>query len=263
VFGADTAGMLRGGRVPLDLLLVTFLRWLGEYHSTIVSVFAVLVSLSAFVVAFKSYKLNRQAAERSGSLKEILVTKLAAGTRYYSRGFRAINGPDELTITSALLRIDYHLVAEVGSSHSRRFIRYLRPTSFELLGIQSPELPVRLAPNDEIAWKLPPWRALDLPHEVTIEGITYAQCIHLQLEVTASGSTYSSNAIKAGRHVSVLRPYLTDITPDQSVEELLGDTQNSFFMRGQLMIGLHRWIKHLIETSAMDSRSIADFGRAS
>lgn len=224
----------------LNLSVMIFIKWLTEDHSTAISISAAFISAGALVVAAKAYRLNRQVAERAGRLKHVQVTKVAAGTQRYSRGFKAVNGPNEITITDAMLCITYH-VTEMGEIwYSHRHVRYLRATSLGLLGIDSPALPVRLLPYDEKVWKLPPWHVLAMPAEVTIAGSVYSQCVHLQLRVSTSGDILTSDELTTGGHAHTPR-HSTDIWSDTSLEELLVSTRND-----ERLIGLHEWLKKLI-----------------
>lgn len=225
---------------------MTVFTWLSKNPSIIISGVSTLISACALIVAIGSQQISRQMAERSGRLRRIALTKMHVGTRRYTRAFTAMNGPDEVTLTEALLRITYELADEEQLWTVRRFVRYLRPTSFELLGIQGPCLPKRLAPYDEAKWQLPR-RAFNFSHTTTIAGKSYDQHVSLCLELTSSGSKLVSDSFDLGTKHTTFR-IATDSTVDQHLEELLEDAQEPRFGVG--MSGLYEWLCELIEAAA-------------
>lgn len=220
---------------------------LFDYRSDIIALISAIIAAAALVVAMRAQRLSRELADRAGRLRSVALTKVNVGNRRYTRGFTARNGPDEVTITNVLLCIAYELANDENSWTVRRFERYLRASSFELLGIQGPELPIRLAAYDEQTWKLPR-KVIDFPYSVTINGQIYAQHLELRLRVTASGEQMISEPLGLGDQHQAPR-IISDKFPDQHLEELLSTSEQPY-MSGLSLIGLSEWLRGLIEASA-------------
>jgi hypothetical protein len=98
---------------------------------------------------------------------------------------------------------------------------------------------MRLAPYDEATWELPP-QSFNFAHTTIIEGESYDQHLHVQLELTASGSTLLSEGLKLGSKHETFMIH-TSIACDQHLVELLEDTRLSQ-IEGIRMTGLYEWL---------------------
>ena len=229
--------------------------WLVDHRTFAVSLSSVVISAIALIVAIRAqhanYRLARTVAEKAGRLQNITVVRLDAGSRY-TRGFKVLNGPDEITVTDARFLVTYSLVERNKLIGAARFMFTLRSTCFDILGIEGPSLPLRLAPYEEIVWRLPRY-ARDLDLMSTPEETTYDQFLRLQLEVTASGATAVSSKISIGLRQQVFWYNSTDSFDSDSLISVLERTQASYREGGQKWIGLHEWLLSLIQKTASDA----------
>jgi hypothetical protein len=161
---------------------------------------SVLIAAGALLVSIMALRAsNRQAREdrdRSERLKAVVFAprELRPPTGF---GFKAINGPGEVTVTDAWLRITYQ--TQSGILHGERHNLMIGQYYFALLGFMGPRMPFHLPPNDEAVWRMSPATVdIRLNHRSKDPGVL--QCLQFQFSVTASTIKTPSRVITIGSH---------------------------------------------------------------
>lgn len=87
--------------------------WLSSHSSITISLVSILIAACSLIVAIRvqhiqyvNLKLNRQAAEKAGRLQSIVITRDIYRNEP-APSFKAINGADDITISSTMLQIRY------------------------------------------------------------------------------------------------------------------------------------------------------------
>jgi hypothetical protein len=155
---------------------------------------ALLISWQAKQIQRADHKLNRQAAEEKGRLREVegLHRNKRKGAGI---GFRILNGPDEVTVRRAVISMRY-TVNRPGAvwRDDVEFKLDVQSDEFGVLGITGKELGFRLLPLHDEEWRFPlsaSWYLPNLPAEKEGGEDRYQQ-IEFTFSVTSSGHTLSS-----------------------------------------------------------------------
>lgn len=169
-----------------------------------------LISIISVAVAFVALILSWRAQRTHGRLQAVEIAHRDK-QKQIGLGFRVRNGPNELTITGAVINMVY----KVNKQHAvlwndERFTFAVQSDEFEILGITGPEFGFRLEPFDEAEWRFPFFISYYLP-KISAESADADadagpndkrhQIIELTYTVTASGKTKSSEPEKLGAYV--------------------------------------------------------------
>jgi hypothetical protein len=168
---------------------------------TIISIISVVIAFAAFITSWRAqranYKLQLQVSSQAGRLQA--VTSLSRKKlENKGSGFKALNGPNELTLTNANLRITYTLHRTNAAFWGEEIFTFsVSSDEFGVLGMSGPEFNFRLAPYDEVEWRLPLSVSWSLPKLSDSKG-NLSQEIKLGFSLTAAGETKEADQYVIG-----------------------------------------------------------------
>jgi hypothetical protein len=209
--------------------------------SSHIPLISLLISAGGLVVAINSQRIAKKAAERAGRLKAINISKAATESVV---GFDAVNGPNDVTLATAHLRVRYSLTTSKGFRRNRQLVFDLRHTCFSLIGIVGPSFPHRFIAYDQVGWRLSR-HALQL--QALLENPTCTQCVQVQLRLKASGETAASKRLTLGTVPTRFRfREVANLGEIDLIEAL------ELFSAQPERIGLHKWMLGLINYAVRD-----------
>jgi hypothetical protein len=170
--------------------------------STVASVISIAIAIAALLVSRRAYRSSNELqlllAERPGRLYQV-TTLLPDRHKRIGYGFKILNGPAEVTVSSAFLYLTYKCYRQPTiQSVDTCFELAIRPAEFSILGLSSrsgKEFEFGLGPSGTEAWRFP-YELPDVPAE--IEDGKRKQQIVFRFAVTASEDTKDSDSIVLG-----------------------------------------------------------------
>jgi hypothetical protein len=170
-----------------------------EIISTVTSAVSILIAFAAFVTSRRvqrdSYKLQLELSQRLGRLKKVILL-YPEGHERTGYGFKVLNGPDEVTVSNAILNMTYRIYRAPTLWRVDKAVEFaIPPQAFNILGLSGKAPGFRLHGYGEAVWRFP----TNLPTllDKTIDGRLNQQ-IELRLTVTASEDTKTSEPLMLG-----------------------------------------------------------------
>jgi hypothetical protein len=170
--------------------------WITAISTAALAVFAIVTAVYA-IKAFgtQSRQLQLELARRPGRLQKVMPL-LPDRHERLGRGFKVLNGPDEVTVSRAILYLTYRMYRAPTLRWVDKVVEFaVLPHDFKILGLSGRALGFRLDPYGEEAWRF----SYDLPElsYETVDGQRNQQ-IELRLTVTASENTETSEPLMLG-----------------------------------------------------------------
>ncbi len=203
------------------------------------SVASAAIAAAALVISIRAqranYRLAQKVADQAGRLRSVEILRRDEPSAGF--GFKAQNGPSEVTITDAIVQIIYIARTEGKILHAGRKVYFsIRADEFELVGITGPQLGFRLAPYDQAHWRMP-ISFSEFPFSIRAEqGYNDDQHIEFRFSVTASGDTKVSEPYTLG----FSRISLLDSTYHFEETSLIS------LLRYQMPDGMRNWLLRVL-----------------
>lgn len=151
-----------------------------------VACLALITSWGAWMAQRATARLQRQASQEAGRLQEI-ETFYKDKRKRLGLGFRVLNGPNEVTVASAEILLNFTIAdPDAILWQDTRYRINVGSDDFGLLGISGPEFDFQLGPRRREEWRFPYSVSFNLP-DIIIDGNSLYQQIEFTFSVVVSG----------------------------------------------------------------------------